>query len=98
RSVCFFSIRRRHTRSIRAWSSDVCSSDLITSTVGPAPQVVSAEDATVVLADGSSNHLADPADYAVTKDIVDEATKDTVDAPNARSEERRVGKGPNVHC
>lgn len=55
----------------------------ITSTVGPALQVVSAEDATVVLADGSSNHLADPADYAVTKDTVDEATKDTVDAPNA---------------
>src|SRR6266403_1927693 len=24
----FFSSRRRHTRSLRAWSSDVCSSDL----------------------------------------------------------------------
>src|SRR6267378_1676856 len=29
----FFSSRRRHTRSLRDWSSDVCSSDLI----GPAP-------------------------------------------------------------
>src|SRR6266536_4093936 len=26
---CFFSSRRRHTRSTRDWSSDVCSSDLI---------------------------------------------------------------------
>src|SRR5438874_10955105 len=28
----FFSSRRRHTRSLRDWSSDVCSSDLATST------------------------------------------------------------------
>src|SRR6266576_6012089 len=29
--VCFFcSSRRRHTRSLRDWSSDVCSSDLAT--------------------------------------------------------------------
>src|SRR5690349_23649771 len=26
--LCFFSGRRRHTRSLRDWSSDVCSSDL----------------------------------------------------------------------
>src|SRR5699024_12230472 len=26
--MCFFSSRRRHTRSKRDWSSDVCSSDL----------------------------------------------------------------------
>src|SRR3982750_4972866 len=26
---CFFSSRRRHTRSDRDWSSDVCSSDLM---------------------------------------------------------------------
>src|SRR5438874_12149856 len=28
-SMFFFSSRRRHTRSLRDWSSDVCSSDLI---------------------------------------------------------------------
>src|SRR5699024_11484708 len=28
RCLCFFSSRRRHTRSKRDWSSDVCSSDL----------------------------------------------------------------------
>src|SRR5215469_17412130 len=28
-SFFFFSSRRRHTRSLRDWSSDVCSSDLV---------------------------------------------------------------------
>src|SRR6266496_4793254 len=28
RMIFFFSSRRRHTRSLRDWSSDVCSSDL----------------------------------------------------------------------
>src|SRR5690349_24989932 len=28
-SCFFFSSRRRHTRSLRDWSSDVCSSDLV---------------------------------------------------------------------
>src|SRR6266496_6283151 len=36
RSVFFFSSRRRHTRSLRDWSSDVCSSDL-TKKVEPLP-------------------------------------------------------------
>src|SRR6267378_5816415 len=27
--IFFFSSRRRHTRSLRDWSSDVCSSDLV---------------------------------------------------------------------
>src|SRR5215218_6223844 len=34
-SFFFFSSRRRHTRSLCDWSSDVCSSDLAT---GPAPR------------------------------------------------------------
>src|SRR5204862_1276017 len=29
RRLFFFSSRRRHTRSLRDWSSDVCSSDLL---------------------------------------------------------------------
>src|SRR2546421_8017697 len=33
----FFSSRRRHTRSDRDWSSDVCSSDLSTSTLAGPP-------------------------------------------------------------
>src|SRR5437868_7716267 len=31
--VFFFSSRRRHTRSKRDWSSDVCSSDLLTNSI-----------------------------------------------------------------
>src|SRR5207247_6874098 len=34
----FFSSRRRHTRSTRDWSSDVCSSDLYEVEVYPDPQ------------------------------------------------------------
>src|SRR5699024_11657355 len=34
-SVFFFSSRRRHTRSKRDWSSDVCSSDLCVSRLSP---------------------------------------------------------------
>src|SRR5207249_11916008 len=35
----FFSSRRRHTRSKRDWSSDVCSSDLLLRAVGGIPGV-----------------------------------------------------------
>src|SRR5204863_1724453 len=37
RMFFFFSSRRRHTRSLRDWSSDVCSSDLLCQT-SPAKQ------------------------------------------------------------
>src|SRR3989449_3458320 len=38
-SYFFFSSRRRHTRCSRDWSSDVCSSDLLSSEVGiPLPK------------------------------------------------------------
>src|SRR5436309_4382403 len=33
--IFFFSSRRRHTRFSRDWSSDVCSSDLLSSGIGP---------------------------------------------------------------
>src|SRR6266403_3464738 len=39
----FFSSRRRHTRSLRAWSSDVCSSDLRLARVAE-PQVTRRDD------------------------------------------------------
>src|SRR6266496_3848687 len=35
-ALFFFSSRRRHTRSLRDWSSDVCSSDLCKPSVIPA--------------------------------------------------------------
>src|SRR5204862_4727919 len=41
----FFSSRRRHTRSLRDWSSDVCSSDLTINTAFAAPLVATVKDA-----------------------------------------------------
>src|SRR5699024_8029734 len=43
----FFSSRRRHTRSKRDWSSDVCSSDLSESDSGPASYVGSSNSDTI---------------------------------------------------
>src|SRR5438874_7421820 len=37
----FFSSRRRHTRSLRDWSSDVCSSDLLVDHRGPTAERLS---------------------------------------------------------
>src|SRR6266496_3154993 len=50
RVMCFFffSSRRRHTRSLRDWSSDVCSSDLLI------PRIIRVDDAGAV--DGADRH------------------------------------------
>src|SRR5207247_7641435 len=40
RDCFFFSSRRRHTRSTRDWSSDVCSSDLSMTALSPDPQTL----------------------------------------------------------
>src|SRR5690349_19007275 len=44
-SIFFFSSRRRHTRSLRDWSSDVCSSDLVHRRGGHLPHAVSERSA-----------------------------------------------------
>src|SRR5699024_11230958 len=85
-SVCiliwfFFSSRRRHTRSKRDWSSDVCSSDLhftprdiVRLTTG----LVFSKDDDVLNGDGIIRTIYDPT--AGTGGFL------------SRSEERRVGK------
>src|SRR5699024_11621996 len=83
---CFFySSRRRHTRSKRDWSSDVCSSDLgggaviiavLSLSFGFWADPASADDATVLWSAG-----------ALT------LTEGTLLLGVSRSEERRVGKG-----
>src|SRR5437868_13082215 len=77
----FFSSRRRHTRSKRDWSSDVCSSDLghrqYNSAHGPREKAGQAEDREQNCTDDVPNTLV------------------ALDAPQPlwfRSEERRVGK------
>src|SRR5207249_5291103 len=73
----FFSSRRRHTRSKRDWSSDVCSSDL-TATGALAVQV-GGDIYNNVFFKSVHNGSQNPA-------------VDTIPAGAARSEERRVGK------
>src|SRR5207249_9051384 len=78
----FFSSRRRHTRSKRDWSSDVCSSDLGNRNRVGAPQslagfrIVAVKEATCGAV--SARHPGDQ--YAIDDDR------------GNRSEERRVGK------
>src|SRR5699024_12117696 len=92
----FFSSRRRHTRSKRDWSSDVCSSDLILVGIsedkyeqckygffqhyGTSRGVVGTRWAEV-----SFYESIDECDLVITKRIQAELMK-------VRSEERRVGK------
>src|SRR5699024_11458275 len=83
--LIFFSSRRRHTRSKRDWSSDVCSSDLINSTV---------------LSDNTNhfnniNELKEKIDNLKDEDtvILLKASRGMkLERLISRSEERRVGK------
>src|SRR3989440_8681369 len=56
----FFSSRRRHTRSDRDWSSDVCSSDLL----GCVPVVSRVRSGIPeVLTDGVNGYVVEPGDW-----------------------------------
>src|SRR5699024_11818824 len=88
---CFFSSRRRHTRSKRDWSSDVCSSDLL----DEGCKVVDGLDLLVIINGAGVDNLEVTRD----RDVVDpdlgasrvEANRSVI-VQIARSEERRVGK------
>src|SRR5699024_11699794 len=54
--VFFFSSRRRHTRSKRDWSSDVCSSDLISQIVLKNDEVKDIQKL-IVLKEGDALHV-----------------------------------------
>src|SRR5699024_7928824 len=58
-SVFLFSSRRRHTRSKRDWSSDVCSSDLLCGSglqaIISAAQMIEAGDSKLALAGGAES-------------------------------------------
>src|SRR5207249_7263611 len=94
----FFSSRRRHTRSKRDWSSDVCSSDLrrLESTVISSARTenryasrfsVRALDLTV-----DSSLLWVGAALAAVAAVI------LAFVPRLRSEERRVGEGCRSRC
>src|SRR5699024_11991871 len=90
----FFSSRRRHTRSKRDWSSDVCSSDL------EATMLEDYTEALESIADngGVSGSISEKAgQYTVPKGYHDGTGKVQISTTEqqkiiARSEERRVGK------
>src|SRR5437762_9797837 len=80
----FFSSRRRHTRYIGDWSSDVCSSDLC-----PNPTFVNgSQHAAEVMAFATSIWKADVADHWALPGVAYPA----IVHQKYRSEERRVGK------
>src|SRR5699024_11846846 len=81
-----FSSRRRHTRSKRDWSSDVCSSDLN-------PKIITGEsigsgDIILGLASSGIHSNGYSLVRSIVKDLDHEKTYEGMD----RSEERRVGK------
>src|SRR5205814_7273172 len=82
RSDFFFSSRRRHTRCLSDWSSDVCSSDLVHKKL---PLSVGDD-----LDSARFNSDLRTLQYAAT--CVGDAAADSSPAFCLRSEERRVGK------
>src|SRR5262245_63572720 len=88
-SYCFFfSSRRRHTRCLSDWSSDVCSSDLTLQ--GPAEN--EAEEANDPAK--AQEYVGDLADYSKVTLSLLEKERRRLEARIGvdRSEERRVGK------
>src|SRR5260221_9156671 len=86
----FFSSRRRHTRSLCDWSSDVCSSDLHVGRQARAILDDARERATSVLG-------CKPSELVFTSGGTESANLAIFGAarllkPKGRSEERRVGK------
>src|SRR2546422_6635652 len=88
--VFFFSSRRRHTRCSRDWSSDVCSSDLLTFW-----------NEIHIIAHGNEliqNVNGHPMSMLVDDDFANRRTSGLIGIqlhagePMRRSEERRVGK------
>src|SRR2546421_6676828 len=87
--IFFFSSRRRHTRSDRDWSSDVCSSDLVWSAIcyGRAPTATDRRPNAHRLLLGLSTRSSP---YFATPEGLSEGAPPLRRV--SRSEERRVGK------
>src|SRR5262249_59403485 len=82
----FFSSRRRHTRLVSDWSSDVCSSDLRGKSAADGVTLASAD---LPLESLSTSVFFDETNHRVLA-LADRTA--FVFAPGFRSEERRVGK------
>src|SRR5262245_64242280 len=86
--VFFFSSRRRHTRCLSDWSSDVCSSDLTFTDVNAFIGELDKR--------GELARITEPVDpYLEVAAVIDRVSKSPGGGPALlfeRSEERRVGK------
>src|SRR5258705_6173228 len=80
----FFSSRRRHTRCLSDWSSDVCSSDLESASYRIINIVVGLQILTILISRGNVTFLANLYAFGVIWSFAMNGL--------ARSEERRVGK------
>src|SRR5699024_12105603 len=92
-SCYFFASRRRHTRSKRDWSSDVCSSDLVADDGAEHAVQCGLRVAGIKLS--SSVEAAGPGRDVQSAGGVSHRNDGRVgsaDEPQRRSEERRVGK------
>src|SRR5438874_13644742 len=88
----FFSSRRRHTRSLRDWSSDVCSSDLLR--VDLLRRELGALDVGGAVERERTGLRLDDADLDVLCERTARHKSESAgDAEQFRSEERRVGNG-----
>src|SRR5699024_11354656 len=89
--VFFFSSRRRHTRSNRDWSSDVCSSDLGHADFGgEVERIMKMVDGVILVVDAYEGTM--PQTRFVLKKALEQKLKpfvvlNKVDRPNARPEE-----------
>src|SRR5437879_7188440 len=90
--IFFYSSRRRHTRYIGDWSSDVCSSDLVSYNSGILPMnTISGEvGATISWGGDKGTEVSVYASGSASDDNGNKA--DVTVEVNGRSEERRVGK------
>src|SRR5947207_4434133 len=79
----FFSSRRRHTRSLCDWSSDVCSSDLL---------IIDIDNRTIPI---NAQGQIDGIDPAI-KPMLSREWMVASEHRIKRSEERRVGKGVDL--
>src|SRR5206468_4943545 len=92
----FFSSRRRHTRSDRDWSSDVCSSDLpvtlslaIQSVIRPPlPETIPL----LAFPFAVQAIMVQPFPTSIPLELFPRAMQSLINVPSPRSEERRVGK------
>src|SRR5699024_11668252 len=85
----FFSSRRRHTRSKRDWSSDVCSSDLPRRIPSPRPDPTHSSTAAAGRLGSGPVSLVERIERLLRPEVL---TGGPGSEQTHRSEERRVGK------